>query len=197
MKWIYVIIATVFLMGSAMAQIADCDRLAANPPDPDRVTQGVPRSQVDLPAAIAACQADFAAHPDIFRFAYQLGRVYFYAGDTESALRFMGVSAEGGYRQAEFVYGAFINNRREGVPYNICEVEDYWLRSSRKGHVAARISYVRLVTKGVFEDCKIQATPADLRAFINIEMRGSSNYLSRLLVADLSQDVENYLQKRE
>ena len=60
---------------AAAPMLDDCDRLAANPPDPDRVTVGVERPDVDLPKAIAACKAAVAAHPDVPRFSYQLGRV--------------------------------------------------------------------------------------------------------------------------
>ena len=99
-------------LSSFCAEVSECDRLAANPPDPDRVADGVPRSQVDVDAAIDACERALAADSDNARLAYQLGRVYFYGGDTASALKYIGQAADEGYRQAEFVMGALADNRR-------------------------------------------------------------------------------------
>lgn len=52
----------------AEMRLTDCDRLAANPPDPDRVIYGAPRDQVNIPVAIAACQKARDASPDEARF---------------------------------------------------------------------------------------------------------------------------------
>lgn len=185
--------AMLFSSVSFGADIHECDRLAANPPDPDRVTAGVPRKEVDLSAAIAACSAAIEAHPEIARFVYQLGRVSYYNGNIETAQKYIGKAAEMGYRQAEFVMGLLIENRRPGVPYDICAVEDYWYRSAVKEHLNARISYVRHVTKGRFAECLVQARGEELEGFIDIPASDAPNYLSRLLVEDLKEDVADYL----
>jgi len=186
------VLALMFHGAASAADIHQCDVLAANPPDPDRVSVGIPRAEVDLPAAIAACTEAVAAFPDEPRYAYQLGRVYFYAGDTPNALLYIGRAADMNYRQALFIMGAMINNRREGVPYDICEVEKYWLNSARLDHVHARVSYVRHVTKGYFEDCPIEADLDELRQMIDVEASGAEEYFLRLLVEDLKEDVEAY-----
>ena len=187
-------IALVFLVlpVAVSAQVADCDRLAANPPDPDRVVTGVPRSEMDVNAAIAACESALAASPETARFAYQLGRVLFYDGDTANSLKYIGEAAARGYRQAEFVMGALIDNRRSGVPYDICDVEDYWFRAATKGHLHARVAYVRHVTKHRFEQCDVQATNEELAAMIDARTTGSESYFLRLLVEDLKEDVAAY-----
>lgn len=182
---------------SAGAEITDCDRLAANPPDPDRVTDGVPRSRVDVKAAIAACRRALAADADTARFAYQLGRVYFYDGDSARALEYIGRAAALGYRQAEFVMGALIDNRRPGVAYDICDVEDYWYRAATKGHLHARVAYVRHVIKDRFAQCDVQATPGELAALIDISASGSQDYFLRLLVEDLKEAVALYVARAE
>jgi len=178
---------------SASAEITECDRLAANPPDPDRVVEGVPRSKVDIEAAIKACESALAANPENARFAYQLGRVAYYGGDTPGSLKFIGQAASQGYRQAEFVMGALADNRREGVPSDACAVEDFWYRSASSGHLHARVAYVRHVTKGRFAGCKVQANAEELTALIDIQAAGSAQYFLRLLVADLKEDVIIYL----
>jgi len=188
-------LAVLVPLGSIRADVTDCDRLAANPPDPDRLVEGVPRSEVDVGAAVQACTEALAASPDNARFAYQLGRVYFYAGNTEGALQYIGRAADQGYRQAEFVMGALADNRREGVPDNVCAVEDYWYRAASKGHLQARVAYVRHVTKGLFDDCRVQASSDDLAAMVDIKATGSEAYFLRLLVADLKEDVDAHIKR--
>lgn len=179
------------------AEVTECDRLAANPPDPDRVAEGVPRAEVDIDAAIAACRDALAVEPGNARLAYQLGRVSFYAGDSASALKYIDEAADRGYRQAEFVMGALIDNRRQGMPSEVCRVEDYWYRSASKGHVHARVAYVRHVTKGLFETCEIQATPEQLSDLVDVAASGSEEYFLRILVTDLKEDVAAYQQRMQ
>ena len=88
--------------------------------------------------------------------------------------------------------GALADNRRKGVPADTCKVEDYWYRSASKGHLHARVAYVRHVTKGRFDSCDIQATPSELTALIDIPASGSESYFLRLLVSDLKEDVTTY-----
>jgi len=196
-KFFQLVIVGLAPFALASAEVTECDRLAANPPDPDRVAEGVPRSQVNIEAAIDACNNALTADPENPRFAYQLGRVYFYGGNTPEALKYIGQAAHQKYRQAEFVMGALIDNQREGVPADICAVEDYWYRSAMQGHLHARIAYVRHVTKGRFESCDIQATPVQLQSLIDVEAAGSSNYFLRLLVTDLKEDVAEYVRTRQ
>lgn len=162
-----------------------CDRLAANPEDQDVIAPPVPREKVDLPEAIAACEAELALHPDNARARYQLSRVLAYAGESERANAEMKRAADEGYRQAQFVYGLLIDRHRPGTPANPCVVEDYWLRSARAGRQAARIGYVRHVLNGKFDACRVQATPAEMESFLGAATADAS-YYDRLLVQDLS-----------
>ena len=200
---IVLFVTTSLLTGVALAEpqhqsaspapVQDCDRLAANPPDPDRVVEGVTRKKVDLPAAIAACERAVASFPAEARFAYQLGRVLSYNGDDARSIQYFHRAAELGYRQASFILGALINNKRDGIEHDPCRLERYWLAASRKGHSAARISYVRHLTKGYFGTCPIGATRADLVQFIDIEAPDAEDYFFRLLITDLKEDLDGYL----
>ena len=178
---------------AAANEVTECDRLVAHPSDPDRVSDGISRPDVDVAAATAACEAAVAADPDNARLAYQLGRVYFYGGRVQDAAVQIERSAGQGYRQAQFVLGAIINNRREGAPADICRVEDLWFRSALQGRLAAQVSYVRHVTKGLFKGCTIQATGPQLTAFIADAQARVADYYQRLLVADLTEDVAAYV----
>ena len=53
----------VFAPDSYSSDVTDCDRLAAHPSDPNAVTEGVSRAEMDKPAAIAACLAAVKSDP--------------------------------------------------------------------------------------------------------------------------------------
>jgi len=167
-----------------------CDRLAANPEDQDVIAPPVPREKIDLPKAIAACEAEVLLHPDNVRARYQLSRVLAYAGESERANAEMKRAADEGYRQAQFVYGLVIDRHRPGTPANPCIVEDYWLRSARAGRQAARISYVRHVLNGKFDACRIQATPTEMKGFLAAAAAEPGDYYDRLLLQELSARLE-------
>lgn len=162
-----------------------CDRLAANPEDQDVIAPPVPRAQIDLPKAIAACEAEVALHPDNVRARYQLSRVLAYDGQGERGNAEMKRAADEGYRQAQFVYGLLADRHRPGASADPCVTEDYWLRSARAGRQAARVSYVRHVLNGKFDACRIQATPAQMKGFLDAAVADSGDYYDRLLLADL------------
>ena len=164
----------------------ECDRLASNPEDPDRAAPGVERKDVDLPKAIAACEAELAKDSADVRSRYQLARVLFYAGQTERAATEMRAAADAGYRQAQFVYGALVSNRRDHAPTDICVAEHYWLLSARNGRQAARVSYVRHFLNGRFDSCKLQADRAEIKRFLDEAAAAAGNYYEGMLIEDLS-----------
>ena len=72
-------------------------------------------------------------------------------------------------------------------------MEDLWFKSALQGRLAAQISYVRHVTKGLFDGCTIQATGPQLTGFIADAQARVEDYYQRLLVADLTEDVAAYV----
>lgn len=182
-----VIFAIVALTLTVVAGAADypqteCDRLAANPEDQDIIAPPVVRGQIDLPKAIAACEAELELHFDNVRARYQLSRVLFYSGQIERSNAEMKRAADEGYRQAQFVYG-LVTDRFQ--PDKICVVEDYWLRSARAGRQAARLSYVRHALNGRFNACSVHATPAEMQDFVDAAFADSGDFYERLLIRDL------------
>lgn len=179
--------------GVAQEAATRCDHLAAHPEDPDRIVDGVPTSEVDQPAAIAACEAGLVADPGNPRLTYQLARVYFYNGRSADAVATMEKSAAAGYRQAQFVMGALISNNRPDASDDICDAEFWWAKSAAAGRLAAQVSYVRHVTKGLFDGCTLHASEDDMSAFLdNVRSTGGRDYYLRLLIADLTEDLAAY-----
>ncbi|MGE0581514.1 MAG: hypothetical protein AB7P31_05210 [Steroidobacteraceae bacterium] len=186
---IWMTVAALAVAGTAAARdypATLCDRLAANPEDQDVIAPPVPRERIDLPQAIAACEAEVALHPDNVRARYQLSRVLAYDGQGVRANAEMQRAADEGYRQAQFVYGLLIDRHRPGASADPCVVEAYWLRSARAGRQAARISYVRHVLNGKFDACRVEATPAEMKGFLDAAVADSGDYYDRLLLKDLA-----------
>ncbi len=188
MKHAIILLAVLIVILPAWGETppTECDRMASNPEDPDRVAPGVERRDVDLPKAIAVCEAQLAADAGNARTRYQLARVLFYAGQTERAAKEMKAAADAGYRQAQFVYGALVSNKRDNAPADICVAEHYWLLSARNGRQAARVSYVRHFLNGRFDSCKLQADLAEMRRFLDEAAKAAGNYYEGMLIEDLS-----------
>ncbi len=179
-------LAVAGMAGARDYPATSCDRLAANPEDQDIIAPPVPRERIDLPKAIAACDAEVVLHPDNVRARYQLSRVLAYDGQGERANAEMKRAADEGYRQAQFVYGLLIDRHRPGASADPCVVEEYWLRSARAGRQAARVSYVRHVLNGRFDACQVRATPAEMKGFLDAAVTDSGGYYDRLLLKDLA-----------
>lgn len=167
----------------------ECDRLAANPEDQDIIAPPVPRVEVDLPRAIAACEAAIAKHPDNARARYQLSRVLAYNGQHDRANVEMQRAADQGYRQAQFVLGLVIDRGRPGTRGDPCMVEQYWLASARLGRQAARVSYVRHALDGKFDTCPVNASREEMRRFLESAVQDASNYYEKLLIEDLATEL--------
>lgn len=187
MKYAIFLLAAVLVIPSAWGEVnpTECDRMASNPEDPDRVAPGVERKDIDLPKAITVCDAQLAADPTNVRTRYQLARVLFYAGQTGRAAAEMQRSADAGYRQAQFVFGALVSNKREHAPADICVAEHYWLLSARNGRQAARVSYVRHFLNGRFDSCKRGADLAEMKKFLAESASAAGNYYEGMLIEDL------------
>lgn len=187
MKYALFLLAAMLVIPHAWGDTSptECDRMTSNPEDPDRVAPGVEREDIDLPRAIALCEAELAADSTRARTRYQLARVLFYAGQTERAAREMQVAADAGYRQAQFVFGALVSNKRSHAPTDICVAEHYWLLAARNGRQAARVSYVRHFLNGRFDSCKRGADLAEMKGFLADARSAANNYYEGMLIEDL------------
>jgi len=187
MKHPILLLAVLLVISPAWGEVSptECDRMTSNPEDPDRVAPGVERKDIDLPKAIAVCEAQLASDPASVRTRYQLARVLFYAGQTKRAATEMQRAADAGYRQAQFVFGALVSNKREHAPADICVAEQYWLLSARNGRQAARVSYVRHFLNGRFDSCKRGADLAEMKQFLAEAASAASDYYEGMLIEDL------------
>jgi uncharacterized protein YhfF len=184
--------AATFALLSAPVSAADdpvaaCDRLAAHPEDPQKVTPGLSAEQIDYPAATAACEAAVAAAPDNLRVRYQLARVLFYADQNERAVEQMRIAADGGYVQAQYIYATFIARGRPYAPKDICLAGRYWLKSSAAGRQSARVQYVRYALRESFASCPDAATWDEMRALLDAAARDAVGIYQQAIVEDLGE----------
>ena len=76
------------------APITECDRLAAHPYDPDRVTRGVGFAELNTDVAIDACVAALQQFPMSARLAFQAGRSFHRLRSDSEAIAFYEQAAE-------------------------------------------------------------------------------------------------------
>jgi TPR repeat protein len=171
------------------AAIAACDAIAGHPDDPGRVGPPAKRENIDLPQAVTLCGAAVAAAPEVARIQYQYGRVLFYAGETDQAMVAVKAAADQGYRQAQFVYGLFVMNGRDGAPTDRCVAEQYWHKSAVAGRQAARMNYVRHTLLGAFDGCPGVATQSELADLLKAGHAEAREYYQRILFEVLEQQL--------
>jgi hypothetical protein len=174
--------------------ITPCDRLAAHPSDPDKLTPGV--SQPDLVAAgadlaIAACQTAVSADPENPRLNYQLARALGYSGRGDQAQAYRDKAVAGDYPQALFVVG-FVYLTGQGAPKDVCKAARLIRRSAIAGRFAGLIGYPHYVVTGAFTACpNVAINKAELLGFLDRAQAHSENneYYRGILIENVRADV--------
>jgi len=156
-------IALIVGAGLAHGAVTECDYQAGHKDDPDKVVPGISGSQMDKPAAERACRAVLAEMPNHARTHYQLGRVLYYSGRAEEALRHLKIAADTGYRQAIFVLGYVQTIGEQQVPIDYCAAGELWLRSAALEHPWTGSFLVSEYLSGHFADCDIELSDPELQ----------------------------------
>jgi hypothetical protein len=175
--------------------VTECDRLAAHPSDPDKLTPGV--TQTDLLAAgalraIAACEAAVAADPENPRLNYQLARSLGYSGRGNEAQAYRDKAVAGDYPQALFVVG-FVYLTGEGAPKDVCKAAPLIRRSALAGRFAGLIGYPHYVATGTFAVCaNFRSDKAELLGFLdNAQRHGENNdYYRGILIESVRAQIK-------
>jgi TPR repeat protein len=163
--------------------VTECDRLASHPEDPFHVAPGRSRSEIDLPAAIAACEAAVKADPKNPRLNYQLARVYGYSGVGEKAIPYRAAAVDADYPQALFVVGYLHLMGLNKQPQDTCRAGELIRRSAQQGRLAGQVGFVRWALAGRFDDCPVPRDPAEMLGFLQAAkpQAGSDFYKSQLI----------------
>ena len=94
--------ATATANVASTTPVTECDRLATHPDDPVRVVAGVRFTDIDVEAAISACDEATATYPDSGRLRFNLGRALDRAGRSDEARSAYEQAAESGHAYAAY-----------------------------------------------------------------------------------------------
>lgn len=146
--------------------VTECDRLAAHPDDPYHVTPGKERKDIDLPAAIAACEEAVRKDPGNPRLNYQLARVYGYSGMGEKAIPYRAAAVDADYPQSLFVVGYLHLLGLNQQPQDTCRAAELIRRSAQQNRLAGQVGFVRWSLNGTFAGCPVRQDPAEMLGFL-------------------------------
>ena len=175
---------------AAVAAATECDLLAGDPSDPDRVGPGVPPAQLHgwNDSAILACQRAVQADPASGRLHYNLGRALFQRRErhTEAQREFL-AAAERGHRQAQFALGLLYTDGIAGeLAADPCAALPLWRDAADRGHNGARVSLARVYVRGQYRGCASVPSRATVEAYLDAAAASAEgDYYQRLLVAEL------------
>jgi hypothetical protein len=155
--------------------VTECDRLASHPEDPFHVAPGRDRPQIDLPAAIAACEDAVRKDPGNPRLNYQLARVYGYSGLGEKSIPYRAVAVDADYPQALFVVGFLHLYGLNKQPQDTCRGAELIRRSALQGRLAGQVGFVRWAMKGMFDACPVRRDRAEMLGFLEAAKKQSGD----------------------
>jgi uncharacterized protein len=140
---------------SRQDSVTDCDRLAAHPSDAQRpsVVAGVFEGEIDVVAALRACNQAMREHPDVARFVFDAGRIAHAQGDYTEALRLFEKASGMGSRIAVTDTG-LIYLRGQSVSKNYPRARELFEEAEDKGDLLATalIGHLYQNGEGVVQD---------------------------------------------
>lgn len=185
------ILLAALLAGPAAPTVTDCDRLAAHPEDPDKAAPGVPQAKVDLPRAIAACQAAVKADPTNPRLNYQLARTLGYAGRGDEAAGNRAAAVAGDYPQALFVVGYIHLFGLNKAEKDACKAGDLVRRSAIRGRLAGQVGFPHWTLQGRFKGCPVKQDWAEMLGFLEAaKAQAGEDFHKGLLIETLTDQVK-------
>ncbi len=116
--------------------INQCDQLAANPKDPQKVAEGVAWKVLNAKAAVQSCRRAVDTNPNVVRFAYQLGRALVKARSHGEALIWMQKAAADGHVVAIYALGR-MHAKGVGVKKDPAMAARWFHSAAEKGHAGA------------------------------------------------------------
>ncbi|MCC5861147.1 MAG: hypothetical protein JJT93_04460 [Gammaproteobacteria bacterium] len=168
-----------------------CDELAAHPLDPFKVAEGRSQGDVDLDAAIPACEAAVVADPHNPRLNYQLARVYGYSGQGRKAFPHRARAVAADYPQALFVVGYLHLFGLNEQPLDRCRGGELIRRSALYGRSAGLIGFPRYALQGHFAACDWSVDAAELLDFLAYAAsRYGRDFYRGMLIEVLAEQVE-------
>lgn len=176
-------------------EVTECDRQASHPDDPHNVAPGKERPDIDLPAAIAACEAAVRKDPGNPRLNYQLARVYGYSGLGEKAIPYRAAAVGADYPQSLFVVGYLHLLGLNEQPQDTCRAAELIRRSAQQGRLAGQVGFVRWSLNGTFKDCDVPQDGGEMLGFLEAaKQQVGGDFYRNQLVDLLTEQVKARMQ---
>jgi hypothetical protein len=166
-------------------QVTECDRMASHPEDPNRVSEGREKPQIDLPKAIEACRAAVRADPRNPRLNYLLGRVLGYSGRGAEALGNRQAAVDADYPQALFVIGYITVFGMNEQPKDVCKGAELIRRSAFQDRLAGQLGFPAYVVQGLFDACPVRKDKQEMLGFLAAARKQFKGDYYQGLLADL------------
>ncbi len=172
-------------------EVTECDRLASHPDDPERVTKGVPRPDVDLEAAIKACTEAVKADPANPRLNYQLGRAYGYSGRHAESDDYRETALKAGYPQSLFVLGYIRFSGWDGRPADACYGGALIKKSAEAGRLAGLVAFPHYFLNDKFADCEdlAETKTQDMVGYLERAKESEPDFYQGMLIEKLLEDL--------
>ena len=168
-------------------EVTECDRQAAHPSDPEAISAGVTRADMDKPAAIAACLEALRTDPDNPRLNYQLARAYGYSGLHEDGDAYRLKALNSGYPQSLFVVGYIRIEGWDGRPEDVCYGGELVRRSAHAGRFAGLVGFPHYVQTGRLDNCPDypMIDMSEIQGFLDDAEKRADGYYQSILVESL------------
>ena len=150
---------------SSRTEVTACDRLTASRYDRTRLAPPVARDAMDVPAAIAQCEADLVRFPNDPRINFQLGRIYGYAGDKAKTLERRQAAAAAGNHNAIFLLGYLDWVAARDDTAKCVAARDMKLAADR-GNYSAQMTYASYYLENKLKMCPDSATRSEINAYV-------------------------------
>ena len=174
----------------ARTEVTRCDQLTALRYDRDRLAKHVDRADMDIPAAIAQCEADLAKWPNDPRINYQLGRVYGYAEQRPKSRAAREASAAAGYPAAMFLLG-YLDMIAAKTDAERCSAGERIRLSADRGGYAGLVGYPAYVLDGHLKNCPGTADAQALLAYLERARPAADGFFERMLIDTLEAQLKS------
>jgi TPR repeat protein/uncharacterized caspase-like protein len=132
---------------SQTVEVNACDVEAAEPLDLQGTQRGTLPNEISVEKALTACRAAVKDHPDVPRFAFELGRAELGAKNIDVAHALFTKAAEAGYMRA-FNQLGYMAQRGIGQEQNLKEANGFFKQGAKFGDPYAMLSYGRNLARG-------------------------------------------------
>ena len=165
-----------------------CDRMTASRYDRTRLSPPKARAEIDLPAAIAQCEADLRALPNDPRLLFQLGRLYGYQGDAAKTRATREAAAAAGNHNAIFLLGYLDFLAAKDAPSR-CAASGRMKLAADRGNYSAQLAYASFWLEGRFEDCANAARKAEVADYVRAARPAVDGFFETRLADHLGVEI--------